>query len=101
MDKLKEIRYYKKGFFKVIYDNKEIIFNIDTFELTYGSTSTYLHWINTYLRKIKIQKLKDKNFDDAIYYDDLVYKEEIRDDINDEWFDLFSLSLGTTMIDKK
>lgn len=90
MDKLQEIRYYKNGFFKVHYDNKTIFFNIDTFELTYASTGTYLDSINQFLKKIKLEKLKNKDFDDTIYYDKLVYKEGIGDDF-DDFDDLYSL----------
>jgi hypothetical protein len=70
---ISDITYHKDGFFKVKYDDQIIYQCLETFILTNENETEIIDKLKLFVRKMKIDKVKNPFFDESLYSDRLVY----------------------------
>lgn len=81
MIQITEIRYHKNGLFKITLGSRDTLyFTIDTLEMSFPSSIEIVRNVNLFLRKIKLESIKNKDFDDIIYYDEVIYSYDSNDE---------------------
>lgn len=77
-----EVIYLEDGYFNVKYSTSIVVQDLKSIKLTVP-TDPSIKTIYLFLRNIKLNKLKDENFDDIEYRDKVIYKKNNNNNLDD------------------